>query len=493
MRSIVVIGALAAALLSPTAAPAAASGTAAGSPPASSALSWHDCHDAAVPRLECATVRVPVDWGRPHGPTIALALDRLPATDPQHRVGPLLVNPGGPGGSGFDAVEQGILPLSAFGSAFAEVFARFDVIGFDPRGVGRSAAVQCPRPLYEPTLNLFPTTRRQYRDLLAFNRRAGAACARQTGTLLSHVDGRSVARDVDAIRAALGVEQISWFSLSYGTELGSTYAEMFPRRVRAMVLDGAIDHSLPLATAVVTEARAGEDALQRFADWCRDPATRCDLPGRDALAAFDALVARADRGEIVSSALGRPVTAAEITDGVYQNLTLAFLWPDLAGNLAAAASGDATLLTSAASFQDAATLAAYRSIGCHDFPPAVRDLADLRRRAAAVRAAAPRMWRFSEFWSLTAGCVGWPVPPAYPPRRQHVVGVPTVLIVGNTHDPATPYPWAVGLSGQIAGSRLLTYDGDGHTAMFHSECARVAEADYLVSLRPPAPGTICRS
>ena len=455
-------------------------------------LSWHDCHTADTsPRLQCATLRVPLDWSRPGGTKISLALDRLPATDPAHRIGPLLVNPGGPGGSATATVAQGGMFLGS--AELRPVLARFDVIGFDPRGVGQSSPVRCSKPVYDPAALTVPTTAQQYRRMSESSRRHGADCAKATGSLIEHVDTISAARDIDTIRAALGAPKVSWLGVSYGTELGAFYAQLYPGRVRAMVLDGAVDHSRSAAQDSVEESGAIEREFGRFATWCRATST-CPLRGDDIAADFDALTARADRGQITDPKLGRHITAAEITAGAYEYLTMSFSWPQLADALAAAEKtpSDPSALSQAIPGNDP-SYAAYRAIGCHDFPPQLHGPVDLRARAAKVKAVAPHMWRYSEFWDWTTGCAGWPVRPANPPKRQHITGVPATLVVGNTYDPSTPYAWAQGLARQINGSRLLTYDGDGHTALYNSTCARRQEADYLITARVPPAGLICRS
>ncbi|CCB72128.1 alpha/beta hydrolase [Streptantibioticus cattleyicolor] len=465
-------------------APAAAAGT----PPA---LAWHDCHTAQTPAsLECATLDVPLDRSRPDGPKIKLALDRLPATDPAHRVGPLLVNPGGPGGSGTAVVAQGGMLLGI--PDLKPLREHFDIIGLDPRGVGESTPVRCSTPVYDPATPTLPADPAQYRRMVADSRAHGLDCAKATGPLIGHVDTVSAARDIDAVRAALGAPEISWLGVSYGTELGAAYAELFPGRVRAMVLDGAVDHSRSMARQAVEESAAIEREFGRFAAWCRGTAD-CPLHDRDIAGDFDALLARADRGEVTDHTLGRRVSAAEVTSAAYNHLALRFLWPHLATALAAAerTPSDPALLDQALPATDPG-YTAYRAIGCQDFPPALRGYADLRDRMAAVERAAPHMWRYSEFWSWTTGCAGWPGKAANPPRPQHISGVPTILVVGNTYDPSTPYAWARSLAAHIDGSRLLTYDGDGHTALYHSSCARELEADYLVTTDAPAAGTVCR-
>ncbi|MGN5382348.1 alpha/beta fold hydrolase [Streptomyces lasalocidi] len=278
----------------------------AGTPTTSAAIAWHDCHTEHTPaRLECATVTVPLDWSRPGGPQIDIAVDRLRATDPARRIGVLLTNPGGPGGSGVqDVAAEGAGP----GPEFDVLHERFDIIGFDPRGVGSSTAVRCPVPLKDRSVSSFPTTQTGYHRLLEANRRAGTECARRTGPLIRHVDTISAARDIETIRVALGERTVSLLGGSYGTELFSAYIALHPRHVRAAVLDGAVDHTRSTWRAALDEAASTEDAFHRFATWCART-TGCALHGRNVPAAFRALTARADRGEVARPR--RPSGSAE--------------------------------------------------------------------------------------------------------------------------------------------------------------------------------------
>ncbi|GAA4619579.1 alpha/beta hydrolase [Actinoallomurus vinaceus] len=450
---------------------------------------WRDCHtENTPPQLECATITVPLDWSHPGGQRITLALNRLRATDPAHRLGSLLVNPGGPGGSGTAVVAQGGMLLGT--PQLKPLRERFDLIGFDPRGVGDSTPVRCSTPVYDPAAPTLPKTAAEYRRLTESDRRHGSDCLQATGPLLRHVDTISAARDVDAIRAALGESQISWLGVSYGTELGAAYARLFPGRVRTMVLDGAVDHTRSVARDTVDESAAIEREFHRFAQWCQATAD-CPLRGRDIVADFDALTARADKGEIVDPARGRPITAAEVTAATYSYLILKFLWPQLATALADAEKTPSNPAALAQGIQDDPSYTSYRAIGCHDFPPRLRGFADLRARLTRVKKVAPHTWRYSEMWDVTAGCSGWPVPAANPPRPERVTGAPTILVVGNTYDPSTPYVWAQALTRQIDGGRLLTYDGDGHTALYNSSCARTHEVDYLITGQAPPAGTVC--
>jgi pimeloyl-ACP methyl ester carboxylesterase len=449
-------------------------------------LAWAACTGAnAQPGAECATLTVPLDHRVPGAGTVSLALARLPALDQDRRVGVLLVNPGGPGGSGVGAV--GYDPTLAGAPEFGELRARFDIVGFDPRGVGASTPVTCPDPLHDPAVSPFPRDPAEFAALTRLNRTRGQSCREATGPLIDHVDTASVVADVDLVRAALGERRISFLGLSYGTEIGARYAERFPRRVRTMVLDGVVDHSRSARRAAVDEARATETALHHFAGWCATSA-ECPLAGQDVLGIHDRVLAAAEQGTLPAAALGRAVTAPEVAQGVYGYLQLRAGWPLLAGALAAGRAGDASQLVGAANFL-APTYPAYRTVGCHDFAPDTRGWADLAAQAAVLRTVAPHTWQHSEFWDWTSGCAGWPVPPANPPRPLTVRGAPPILLVSTTDDPATPYGWARAVRRDISGSGLLTVDGDGHTGILHSSCARTEMARYLVSGTLPAGAT----
>lgn len=454
-----------------------------------SALSWHPCATQQEPSAECATVDVPIDRARPALGPARLALARLPALDPGRRIGTLLVNPGGPGGSGVGFAQFGGLASPDL----ALLRQRFDVVGFDPRGDWYSTPrITCDAAtLFDPALDRFPSTWAGFDALIAHNRKAGADCLTRTGPLLANADTQSAAEDIEAIRTALGEPKISWLGLSYGTELGAVYASKHPDRVRTMVLDGAIDHARPLRQAILEEAAATEGALVRFADWCRGSAG-CALHGQDVLRFYDDVVARAGKGAVWSSDLGRPATADEVSAGVYGHLYLREDWPALGKALAAAGGEfpDAKGLTERNQFLSP-IYAAYRGIGCHDFPSPFTGPADLDLMARLLRAAAPHSWRYSEYWDFTSGCTGWPIPAKNPPQPHPVHGAPPILVVGGAHDPATPLAWARGLAASIDGAALLTRTDDGHTGMFNSACARAAEVAYLVSGLTPARGAVC--
>ncbi|MGP3935180.1 alpha/beta hydrolase [Nonomuraea sp. KM88] len=458
------------------------------SPAAPGGLSWRTCPDR--PGAECGVIKVPLDWSAPEGATIDLAVVRRKATDPGSRVGTLFYNPGGPG------VPAALLVRDHASGTFSdELRRRFDIVGIDPRGVGASTpAVRCGLPVHDPAISQFPKSRTGYERLVASSRAVGRSCARGTGPLLGHLGTADVARDFDAVRAALGVAKVSFFGKSYGSMLGARYARMFPDRVRTMALDGAVDQGIPTSRLVVDAAGAVEDSFGRFTAWCAGAAT-CALHGRDAGKVWDSLVARAER-EPIGVRGGRPLTAGELRYTAYAFLTGI---PEFAGGLATAIAqaerGDAQLFASmrAQALDDPVSTAAYRSILCTDVDPRIRRYRDVRDRMRRVAKAAPHMRGTSEFWDMTVGCAGWPVAPARAPHARPIKGLPPVLVVGNTHDPATPLRWARSLSARIQGSGLLTYDGDGHTAYRRSACATRHVDAYLMTGRLPAAGTVCRA
>ncbi|MFI0423994.1 alpha/beta hydrolase [Spongiactinospora sp. 9N601] len=458
------------------------------SAPAPGGLSWHECADR--PGAECGVIDVPLDWGAPSGAKIKLTVVRRKATDSAARVGTLFYNPGGPG------VPAALLVRDYPSDTFSdELRRRFDIIGIDPRGVGESTpAVRCGLPVHDPAITQFPESKAGYDRLAASSTAVGRSCLTATGPLLGRLDTANVARDFDAVRAALGEAKISFFGKSYGSMLGARYARLFPGRVRTMALDGAVDQGIPTSRLVIDAAQAVEDSFDRFTAWCAGTAA-CALHGRDVGKVWDDLVATAER-EPIDVRGGRPLTAEELRYSAYAYLTNT---PQFARGLATAITqaeqGDGRLFATmrAQALEDPVSTAAYRSILCSDVDPRIRGYGDVRNRLRKVLKTAPHMRGTSEFWDMTVGCLGWPISPARAPHESPIKGLPPVLVVGNTHDPATPLRWARSLSARIQGSGLLTNDGDGHTAYRRSACATRHIDAYLVTGKLPATGTVCQA
>lgn len=475
------VTALAAALLvavggEPTRAAAAA-------PAGRFSVDWTTCPQA--PDTQCGTLHVPVDWSEPDGPRIALNVARRPADDPGRRVGTLFFNAGGPG----DGAAQYVTGAAQVFSATLR--ARFDIVGLDPRATGGSANVRCPVPPLTPTTTLFPRSEAQFQELRRHNRAVGLSCLRETGALMRHTDTVSVARDHEALRIALGVGQVNWLGLSYGTQVAANYAQLFPRRTRAMALDAALEHSQPEVLQVADEMVAAETAFNRFVAWCATAPT-CALRGQDVGGVYDRLVADADRQPIPVAGSMRGVTGEDIRMGTIRLLVLKepsifgpeVSWAGLSRALARTIAGDAAnfALPPLGAPQDG--LSSVLAIACMEYVPQIHTYAQMRQRIELGRRLAPHLQGASETWRVSH-CMNWPVPVANPPRLLDVRGVPT-LIAHAVYDPSVPYKWAHSLAAQIRGSEVLTRTGDGHTSYHTSPCARAALDGYLVLPRPPA-------
>jgi pimeloyl-ACP methyl ester carboxylesterase len=452
-------------------------------------ISWKPCPDK--PEVQCGTLRVPLDWARPRGEKITLALARHRATDPARRVGALFVNPGGPGGSGVQIATNAGLMLSP------ELVSRFDIVGVDPRGIGSSTPVTCRIPGPQPGYTLFPRTQAQFDQMVRQNRDLGRSCLDRTGPLLAHVDTVSVARDHEAVRIGLGERWFNWLGLSYGTQIGANYAQLFPQRVRAMAFDAALDHSAPSVSLLADEIATVEDAFNRFAEWCRATST-CAMAGRDVARAYDEIVARADATPMPVPGADHPVTGDDIR--LVTPSMLEFKEPTAFGPVAGwvrlgaairdTLAGDASAFAIPPLQSPTETLFGSLSVVCQDYALEVRTFADMQRRIQMGRYMAPHLLGGSQSWLINR-CIGWPVPPANPPRALDVRGVPPVLIVNATHDANTSYKWAHAVAGQIRGSVVFTRLGDGHTSYLVSPCTRAVVDRYLVDRAIPGPAQVC--
>jgi pimeloyl-ACP methyl ester carboxylesterase len=452
-------------------------------------VDWAPC--AQSPHAQCGTLEVPIDWSRPRGPKVSLAVARRPASDPSRRIGTLFFNPGGPGDGAVSYIAQAEAIFSP------TLLARFDIAGMDPRGMLGSHQISCEdRPVIRPETNLWPTSAHEFTAMLANNRAVGLACLRDTGELMRHTDTVNVARDHEALRLALRERTVSWLGLSYGTQVAGNYAELYPRRTRAMVLDAAMDHSLSEVEQVAGEMLTAEDSFNRFLAWC-PTSPDCALRGQDVAAVFDRLVANADRRPIAVRGALRPVTGADIRMGTKGLLRFKkasiygpqLSWAGLSQALKATLAGDASAFAVAPA--GAVQYGEYSLLAnaCLDYVVQVNTWAEMQQRIELGRQLAPHLQGASETWQALL-CANWPIPATNPPRPFDIRGVPA-LVVHAVHDPSLAYAWAHGLASQIDGSHLLTRTGDGHTSYHTSPCARSAIDAYLVRPEGPANG-VCR-
>ena len=459
----------------------------------SAPLAWTDC---GAP-FECATLSVPLDYAG-GGPAVAhISLIRLPATDRALRIGSLVTDPGGPGASGVDFVRQDATTI--FPAAIRE---RFDIVGFDPRGVGLSTPVRCQADL-EAYLSVDPDplNTAQWTALEAADRTFAAACGTAAGPLLGDVSTVSAARDMDLLRAALGDPKLTYVGYSYGTFLGATYAGLFPDHVRALVLDAAVDPALDLMGRLRGQAASFEGALDRFLASCAaNPGCEFHEGGASGRT-FDRLIAALDRQPLPAPLVGggRAATAGMAWNAILGALySPGFGWPYLAQALELAAHGDGSLLLETADALNGRKpdgeysneVEANNAIDCAD-EPAPTDPAAYMTLAQQLTRTAPRVGRVLAASGLT--CAFWPVHPTSAPAPITAPGAPPILVIGGTGDPATPYAWSVALARELSSGVLLTRTGEGHGSYgLGTPCIDTPVNAYLLDLTVPARGLDCK-
>ncbi|MER5780584.1 alpha/beta hydrolase [Streptomyces mobaraensis] len=460
-------------------------------------LRWRSCGGGKSAAFECAGMKVPLDYRLPRGGDITLAVSRKKAAGPGKRLGSLLVNPGGPGGSAI-----GYLQGHAAAKYPSSVRARYDLVAVDPRGVGRSAPVTClPDGEMDAYAQSDPTPRNaaETRRFVANLKKFANGCASRSGRMLRHVSTVEAARDMDVLRALLGDDRLHYVGASYGTFLGATYAELFPSRVGRLVLDGALDPSLD-AERVNREQTAGFQTA--FTAFARDCARHADCPlgtsgPTDAGNRLRSFLERVDARPLPTGQ-SRRLTEGLATTGVIAAMYDQAGWPVLRKALALAAAGDGSVLLalSDAYYERNANgsysnlMAANAAVNCLDAPSAFHGPDDVRHALPAFRKASPVLGEALAWASLS--CAYWPTHPTGHPHRITARGAAPILVVGTTRDPATPYPWARSLASQLSSGRLLTYEGDGHTAYTRgSACVDSAINSYLLTGTAPRSGLRC--
>ncbi len=445
---------------------------------------------------QCGSLTVPIDYAKADGAQANLALIRFPATG--HKIGSLVINPGGPGESGVDAAASMVDSLPP------EIRQRFDLVGFDPRGVGSSTpSVSCNSDADndaergDPQVDYSPAGVAHIEDTeKQFVRR----CVDKVGTdMLANVGTVNVARDLDRLREALGDQKLTYLGYSYGTQIGSAYAEAYPDKVRAMILDGAVDPKADPIQSNLDQNAAFQKAFDDFAaDCAKHP--RCPL-GTDPAKAVDVY------HHLVDPLVAKPVRTddprglgySDALTGTIMALYSPSLWKHLADGLTELAQGRGdTLLLLADTYWNRDDKGHYSNsndaeiaVNCVDEPPNT-DRAKAIDEDRRSRQLAP----FLSYGQFTGDapldtCAFWPVPPTSAPHQASAPGLPPVLVVSTTHDPATPYQAGVDLAKELGGG-LLTFDGTQHTVVFQGEtCVDKAAAAYLIDLRVPSPGAHC--
>ncbi|NUR06355.1 MAG: alpha/beta fold hydrolase [Nocardioidaceae bacterium] len=454
-------------------------------------LDWKPCRE----QFECAKLTVPLDYAKPGGRAIRVAVLRSPSTDKGKRIGSLLVNPGGPGVSGVDFAATA---PATFG---ADLRQAFDIVGFDPRGVGESAPLAC---LSDRQLDRFvasdpdPDTTAETQESDRLVRDFGRGCVAHDPGLARHVSTEEAARDMDVLRAALGDERLSYFGFSYGTYLGATYAGLFPDRVGRMVLDGALDPSLSTVDLGLVQARGFETALRAYVQNCVDGGS-CFLGDtvESGTRRIQRFLDQVDRRSLPGSE-SRRLTEGYAVLGIWQPLYYREEWDILSSALKAGFAGNGAPLMSLADFYTQRGPGGFRdnalemlyAVNCLDHDDGVSS-SKVGTLEPAFERASPTFGR--TFAYSTSACANWPIHTGRQPAPVTAKGSAPIMVVGTTRDPATPIEGARGLVRQLDDAVLVTRDGDGHTAYHQgSQCVDDTIEAYLVAGKVPKSEVDCR-
>ncbi|GIJ50861.1 proteinase [Virgisporangium aliadipatigenens] len=458
-------------------------------------VNWTPCPEISERKLpnitfECTTLKVPQDWAAPNdGKTFDLSLVRARAKGQNNKIGSLLINPGGPGGSG---VEMATYLAAALPT---DVLFRFDIVGFDPRGVGRSSPVEC---FTDADLDANfgadpdPQSQADFDALVGLTGRMARSCGDKYGDTLRLFSTEQAARDMDAIRIAVGDEKLSYLGYSYGTLLGATYAQLFPKNIRALVLDGAVDPTQSSVASSEGQAKGFERAFDNFTTWCKSNGTRCPISS-DPRGLVTQAINNA-RGNAVAGAGGRKATAGWVFTAVIASLYTEQSWESMAKAMDNLRKGNpAGIFELADSYAERDASGKYSNlfdanlaVNCADDDKSVT-VEEARRLQGEWRQKYPL---FGASLALNLVCAQWPGKrDPYPKGKAE--GAPPIVVVGTKGDPATPYEQTPALANMLGTGVVLTWEGEGHTAYPQTRCINQAVNSYLIDLKVPAAGASC--
>ena len=481
----------------------------------SQTIDWKDCSDGTSP-FQCGTVTVPLDYEHPDGRTITIALKKLPASDSDAEHGSLFINPGGPGASGIWTLETLATALPE------ELRATYDVVGFDPRGIGQSTPITCwtGEDIHQvltdaqngklsdlASIDTASSTYVSAQEKINLGAADAAACTQHSELpeLLDHVGTRNVARDLDILRATNGNTKLNYLGTSYGTRIGAIYADLFPGHVGRTVLDGAMDPSQHWADDEAETTAFKEGVLRQYVEHCRTQ-NGCPLTGStdEAIAQLTTFVDGLDKNPLTAPGSNVTVNAQEATTIIRDYTIEKPDWEALTAMLTPAMSNhDGALMvkakqsalapqlptTAEQAVSRANNLFMAAAVICNDYPDTAETVADWDAQSAAEKKASPFFGGTSN--GMEAYCRGWGHRGQTPPQETHAKGSDLILVVGLTKDSRTLYPWAQNLTDQLDNGHLLTVEGPGHITFGRNACATAAMTDFLVNGTIPAKGTTC--
>ncbi|WP_112261883.1 alpha/beta fold hydrolase [Lentzea terrae] len=441
------------------------------------AIDWKPC--AEVPTIDCGFLELPIDYAKPNGEKFKLAVSRRKANDPAARIGSMVINPGGPGGSGVD------FSFGADRYFSKEIVDKFDVIGFDPRGVARSQPIKCSGDVLQKQPSEYPKNAAEFDQLVAFNKELRADCRKVSGPIFDHASTAEVAQDIDAIRRALGEKKINYYGVSYGTIMGQHYAERYGKNIRAMIIDSNMDHSLGTWKFLETEARGAEDMFNEWVKWS-DRTPSSPFYGKDLRKIWKDLLAKADRGELKDQ--NGNVITGERLGGNIVGMGYGPAFKPFADYVATLVSGAPV----AAKFAEGETFEnPFAGVFCNDYNLRVSSYGEYKALNAMENRVAPNSRGSSIGHGAMMGCVGFPKA-TNPQRPLKIKNAPKILLTNSRYDTATVYEWAVNAHKQSRDTTVfVTYEGWGHGVYDRSECTLKINNEYLVSLKLPRNGTKC--
>ena len=458
-------------------------------------ISWGPCENGFTGSdMECAVLSVPIDRADAESPRIDLALARVPASgSPDERIGSLLFNPGGPGGSGIEFLS------AAAPSMPEELHTSFDLVSWDPRGVGESSPVRCLTDQQKEAQiegDISPDDAEELDRAISDTEELREGCESNNPELIDHMSTADVAGDMEEIRLALGEDQLNYVGFSYGTAIGATYATMFPESVRAMVLDGSVSPTASEEEQLAAGVLGFERTYDSFVETC-DSDPGCALSGRTEQSIADVRASLDEEPLTVDTASGTRQLTRDLFDiGLLTSLYQDEVWGSVARAIDDLEGGGAEVLLSLAdrqlgrqpdgSWDNSSDAQIMVNCADSDQRPTVQEAIEAGERATAD---APTFGEILATGPLA--CVDWPLP-ANPVPEWTGAGAPPILVVGTVGDPATPYEWSEEMAEALKGSVLLTYEGDGHTAFLRGgACVDDAVVAYLIDLELPEPGTSC--